>query len=122
MNIDMEKIRKIEVNKNKDFKSNFNEEDINFMRYVYNNMIESDSYESTNHYLAGIYELSVSDIKYLQKIYYYYFATDEERNLYINPNLQTSKSSGFVNMSIITSLMILIGSFGILMAFIIYNL
>lgn len=122
MSIDIERIKKITIKKNSDFKSKFNEQDVKFMSYVYNQMIESDCYEATNNYLAAINELNVSDINYLQKIYYYYFATEEERKLYINPNLQTSKSSGFANMSIITSLMILIGSFGILVAFILYNL
>ena len=125
MKFDIKKINTLVSNKslNRDTITN---EEYEFMRNIYNFIIDSEDYETSIKMLAIMYELKESEIKYIKNIYFSYLATKEEKMPYFYMLEQTKKqnrrSMGFANISIIISLLILLLTFGIYLGYILYNL
>lgn len=106
-------------------KKDLTNDEIKFMSSIFNMVIESEDYNSTVNYLAGIHGLSVNDIKLIVGSYFIRLATPMEKKQYMlvkNKNSNNSKSRGFATISIISSILILLMTFGIYVAYIIYNL
>lgn len=123
----MNKDRLYDFSKNKIDKTNLTTNEITFMSHIFNTVLDSEDYISTVKYLAGINEMSVSDIKLLIGIYFLKLASPDEKKEYstLKENIRkqnNSKSRGFASISIISSIVILILTFGIYVAYIIYNL
>ena len=70
MKFDIDRIEKIALKKSKSNKIDINltKEEIEFMSNIFNTIINSDDYGVAMRYLAGINELSVSDIKFIKNI------------------------------------------------------
>lgn len=125
MKFDIKKINTLVSNKslNRDTITN---EEYEFMRNIYNSIIDSEDYETSIKMLAIIYKLKESEIKYIKNIYFSYLATKEEKMPYFymleQTKKQNRKSMGFANISIIISLLILLLTFGIYLGYILYNL
>lgn len=125
MKFDIKKINTLVSNKslNRDTITN---EEYEFMRNIYNFIIDSEDYETSIKMLAIIYKLKESEIKYIKNIYFSYLATKEEKMPYFymleQTKKQNRKSMGFANISIIISLLILLLTFGIYLGYILYNL
>lgn len=123
----MNKDRLYDFSKNKIDKTDLTTNEITFMSHIFNTILDSEDYISTVKYLAGINEMSVSDIKLLIGIYFLKLASPDEKKEYsiLKENIRkqnNSKSRGFASISIISSIVILILTFGIYVAYIIYNL
>lgn len=123
----MNKDRLYDFSKNKIDKTDLTTNEITFMSHIFNAVLDSEDYISTVKYLAGINEMSVSDIKLLIGIYFLKLASPDEKKEYsiLKENIRkqnNSKSRGFASISIISSIVILILTFGIYVAYIIYNL
>lgn len=123
----MNKDRLYDLSKNKIDKADLTTNEITFMSHIFNTVLDSEDYISTVKYLAGINEMSVSDIKLLIRIYFLKLASVDEKKEYsiLKENIRkqnNSKSRGFASISIISSIVILILTFGIYVAYIIYNL
>lgn len=123
----MNKDRLYDLSKNKIDKTDLTTNEITFMSHIFNAVLDSEDYISTVKYLAGINEMSVSDIKLLIGIYFLKLASPDEKKEYsiLKENIRkqnNSKSRGFASISIISSIVILILTFGIYVAYIIYNL
>ncbi len=123
----MNKDRLYDFSKNKIDKTDLTTNEITFMSHIFNTVLDSEDYISTVKYLAGINEMSVSDIKLLIGIYFLKLASPDEKKEYsiLKENIRkqnNSKSRGFASISIISSIVILILTFGIYVAYIIYNL
>lgn len=123
----MNKDRLYDFSKNKIDKTDLTTNEITFMSHIFNTVLDSEDYISTVKYLAGINEMSVSDIKLLIGIYFLKLASHDEKKEYsiLKENIRkqnNSKSRGFASISIISSIVILILTFGIYVAYIIYNL
>lgn len=123
----MNKDRLYDLSKNKIDKADLTTNEITFMSHIFNTVLDSEDYISTVKYLAGINEMSVSDIKLLIGIYFLKLASVDEKKEYsiLKENIRkqnNSKSRGFASISIISSIVILILTFGIYVAYIIYNL
>ncbi len=123
----MNKDRLYDFSKNKIDKTDLTTNEITFMSHIFNTVLDSEDYISTVKYLAGINEVSVSDIKLLIGIYFLKLASPDEKKEYsiLKENIRkqnNSKSRGFASISIISSIVILILTFGIYVAYIIYNL
>lgn len=125
MKFDIKKINELVSNKSLN-KDNITNEEYEFMRNIYNFIIDSEDYEVSIKMLAIIHELKESEIKYIRNIYFLYLATKEEKMPYFymleQTKKQNRKSMGFVNISIIISFLILILAFGIYLGYILYNL
>lgn len=125
LKFDINKINKLISNKSLN-KDNITIEEYNFMRNIYNFIIDSEDYDTSIKILAIMYDLKESDIKYIRNIYFSYLATKEEKMPYYymleQNRKQNKKSMGFVNISIIISLLILLLTFGIYLGYILYNL
>lgn len=123
----MNKDRLYDLSKNKVDKADLTTNEITFMSHIFNTVLDSEDYISTVKYLAGINEMTVSDIKLLIGIYFLKIASPGEKKEYsiLKENIRkqnNSKSRGFASISIISSIVILILTFGIYVAYIIYNL
>lgn len=123
----MNKDRLYDLSKNKIDKADLTTNEITFMSHIFNTVLDSEDYISTVKYLAGINEMTVSDIKLLIGIYFLKIASPDEKKEYsiLKENIRkqnNSKSRGFASISIISSIVILILTFGIYVAYIIYNL
>lgn len=123
----MNKDRLYDFSKNKIDKTDLTTNEITFMSHIFNTVLDSEDYISTVKYLAGINEMSVSDIKLLIGIYFLKIASVDEKKEYsiLKENIRKQnnfKSRGFASISIISSIVILILTFGIYVAYIIYNL
>lgn len=123
----MNKDRLYDLSKNKINKADLTTNEITFMSHIFNTVLDSEDYISTVKYLAGINEMTVSDIKLLIGIYFLKLASPDEKKEYsiLKENIRkqnNSKSRGFASISIISSIVILILTFGIYVAYIIYNL
>lgn len=121
MYIDLEKLRKLSSNRNVK-STDIDEESFKNIHRIYDTVVDSECYDTTIKYLSAINDISVYDLKFIVKFYYDHFASEEERKLYIEPNYNYSKSEGFANISMISSILLLISTFGILIASILYNL
>lgn len=125
MKFDINKINTLVSNKSLN-KDNITNEEYEFMRNIYNFIIDSEDYESSIKMLAIIHELKESEIKYIKNIYFSCLATKEEKMPYFymleQTKKQNRKSMGFVNISVIISLLILLLTFGIYLGYILYNL
>ncbi len=125
MNLDMNKINKLVSSKSL-AKDSLTEEEYDFIRMIYNTIIDSEDYEISTKMLSNIYDMKESEVKYLKNVYYLFLATTEEKQayLYVRNELMNKnrKSRGFANISIIISLLILLITFGIYLGYILYNL
>lgn len=125
MNLDMNKINKLVSSKSL-AKDSLTEEEYDFIRMIYNTIIDSEDYEISTKMLSNIYDMKESEVKYLKNVYYLFLATKEEKQayLYVRNELMNKnrKSRGFANISIIISLLILLITFGIYLGYILYNL
>ena len=125
MNLDMNKINKLVSSKSL-AKDSLTEEEYDFIRMIYNTIIDSEDYEISTKMLSIIYDMKESEVKYLKNVYYSFLATKEEKKayLYVRNELmnKNKKSRGFANISIIISLLILLITFGIYLGYILYNL
>lgn len=125
MNLDMNKINKLVSSKSLT-KDSLTEEEYDFIRMIYNTIIDSEDYEISTKMLSNIYDMKESEVKYLKNVYYLFLATTEEKQayLYVRNELMNKnrKSRGFANISIIISLLILLITFGIYLGYILYNL
>lgn len=125
MNLDMNKINKLVSSKSLT-KDSLTEEEYDFIRMIYNTIIDSEDYEISTKMLSIIYDIKESEVKYLKNIYYSFLATKEEKQayLYVRNELMNKnrKSRGFANISIIISILILLITFGIYLGYILYNL
>lgn len=125
MNFDMTKIEKLALSKTKKTTINLTEEEISFMSNIFNSIINSEDYETTIKYLAGINEMSISDIKFIRNVYNYYFADQDEKNIYkdkMDEIKKEKRKQGFIDLTAVISFTIFIVAFGITLAFLIYNL
>lgn len=127
MEFDIDRIEKLALKKSKLKKIDINltPEEIEFMSKIFNAIINSDDYDITMKYLAGINSLSVSDIKFIRNVYFYYFADNEEKRIYndkIREIKKANRTRGFIDFSTVITLTIFIGFIGISLAFLIYNL
>ena len=125
MNLDLNKLNKL-VSSNSLAKDRLTEEEYDFIRMIYNTIIDSEDYEISTKMLSNIYDMKESEVKYLKNVYYLFLATTEEKQayLYVRNELMNKnrKSRGFANISIIISLLILLITFGIYLGYILYNL
>ena len=125
MNLDLNKINKLVSSKSL-AKDSLTEEEYDFIRMIYNTIIDSEDYEISTKMLSNIYDMKESEVKYLKNVYYLFLATTEEKQayLYVRNELMNKnrKSRGFANISIIISLLILLITFGIYLGYILYNL
>lgn len=127
MNFDIDKIEKLALVKSKSKKIDINltPEEIEFMSNIFNAIINSDNYSVAMKYLAGINELSVSDIKFIKNIYYYYFADNDEKRIYndkIRELKKENRTRGFIDFSVVMAFTIFIVFVGISLAVLLYNL
>ena len=125
MKFDMTKIEKLALSKTKKTTINLTEEEISFMSNIFNSIINSEDYETTIKYLAGINEMSISDIKFIRNVYNYYFADQDEKNIYkdkMDEIKKEKRKQGFIDLTAVISFTIFIVAFGITLAFLIYNL
>ena len=100
-------------------------EEIEFMRNVFNTIINSDNYDTIIDYLAGTHDISVSNINFIKNVYFYYFATTEEKLIYsrkIKEKKKIKRKEGFIDITAMISITIVISVVGITLAFIFYNL
>lgn len=119
-----------DLNKIEKFVSNtkeiaLTEEEIAFMSNIFNSIINSEDYEITSSYLAGIYGMSVSDIKFIRNVYYRYFASKEEKRIYtdkISGIKKEKRRKGFIDLTIAVPITFLIGIIGITLACLLYYL
>ena len=84
MEFDVNKLDGLVLSKSRKIDVKLSQEEIEFMSNIYNTIINSEDYESTTRYLAGIYGMSISDIKYIRNVYYNKFASKEEKIEYYN--------------------------------------
>lgn len=123
----MEKERIYALYMRKIKKDDLTDEEINFMANMFNMVINSDDYVSTIKYLAGIHELSISDVELIVGTYFLRIASHVEKKQYMlfkeeQKKKNNAKSLGFATISVISSVLILLTTFGIYVAYIIYNL
>lgn len=125
MNINIDKINKLVSSKSLT-KDKLTDSEYDFIRMIYNTIIDSEDYEISTKMLSIIYDMKESEIKYLKNIYFSYLATKEEKQAYLYARNEAmnknKKSRGFANISIIISLLILLVTFGIYLGYILYNL
>lgn len=125
MKFDMTKIEKLALSKTKKTNIELTEEEISFMSHIFNSIINSEDYETTIKYLAGINEMSISDIKFIRNVYNYYFADQDEKNIYkdkMDEIKKEKRKQGFIDLTAVISFTIFVGVVGITLAFLIYNL
>lgn len=123
MKLDFNKIDKL-ISKKSLTKDSLSNEEVNFMRNIYNMIVDSEDYDNTVNMLSAVYNMGESDIKYIKNIYFLYFASKEEKDVYLyrKRQINNKRSRGFANISIIISLFILMLTFGIYLGYILYNL
>lgn len=100
-------------------------EEIYFMSKIFNRIIDSENYNSSVKYLAGIYGMSITDIELIKDVYAKYYISPEEKNIYdkIQSDLEEEKrKNGFIDLGAIISLSVLVGVIGISLVLFIYNL
>lgn len=125
MNFDINKLEKLMISRSKRDKFNLTEEEISFMSKIFSTIINSDNYDSITEYLAGIYNMSVSDIKFIRNVYYLYYADNEDKKIYNEKMKEIRKEKtrrGFVDLSAVISFTIFLSVFGITLAYVLYNL
>ena len=125
MKFDMTKIEKLALSKTKKTNIELTEEEISFMSHIFNSIINSEDYKTKIKYLAGINEMSISDIKFIRNVYNYYFADQDEKNIYkdkMDEIKKEKRKQGFIDLTAVISFTIFVGVVGITLAFLIYNL
>lgn len=125
MEFDINKLESLSLSKNKKSKIDLTEEEIAFMYNIFNLIINSEDYEQTTEYLAGIYNMSVSDIKFIRNFYFYKYASREEKLIYSQKNKELKKirrKEGFIDITAMISITIVISVVGITLAIALYNL
>lgn len=121
----MSRIEKVALSRTKKINVELTDEEIAFMSNIFNTIINSDNYDSAMEYLAGINGMSISDIKFIRKVYCFYFADHEEKIIYNNKMKKLKRENrkrGFIDFSAMILITIFIGVIGITLAFLIYNL
>ena len=67
MNLDMNKINKLVSSKSL-AKDSLTEEEYDFIRMIYNTIIDSEDYEISTKMLSNIYDMKESEVKYLKNV------------------------------------------------------
>lgn len=122
---DISKLEKISLSKTKQQNVEFSEEERNFMRYIFDSILNSDNQDTIIDYLAKINDLSISDIKFIRNIYLHFYATKEELLEYTkikNGIKKVKRKEGFIDISAMISITTVISVLGITLAFVLYNL
>ena len=119
MNFDINKFYNLKNKKSKEIKNNLTQEDINFTSNIFYSILNSEDYDEKIKYLAGIYELSISDIKLIINIYLSHFADKEDKNNYnekINIKKKESAKQGFIDFSFVIVSTAIICNVGVTLA------
>ena len=122
---DISKLEKISLSKTKQQNVEFSEEERNFMKYIFDSILNSDNQDTIIDYLAKINDLSISDIKFIRNIYLHFYATKEELVEYTkikNGIKKVKRKEGFIDISAMISITTVISVLGITLAFVLYNL
>jgi len=125
MEFDISKLEKIASCKKGQVNVNLTVEEISFMSNIFNTIINSENYENIIQYLAGINCMSISDIKFIRNVYYYYYASPDEKMIYSEKMQEVRKAkrrNGFIDFGTIFTGVVLIGVIGIFLVLYIYNL
>lgn len=125
MEFDISKLEKVASCKKGEVNVNLTEEEINFMANIFNTIINSEDYDNTIEYLAGINCMSVSTIKFIRNVYFYYYASKDEKLVYNRKMKEVRKirrRNGFIDFGTIFTGVVLIGVIGIILALYLYNL
>ena len=122
MDYDTNRIKNLFQDKKRDC---YFQDEIDFMSYIFNMIIDSENYDVTKKKISSIYNITIDEINLIENNYFKYFATDKEKEIYqdyLDLQRQASKSSGFANISILISVSILTLTLGIFLIVILYNL
>lgn len=122
---DISKLEKISLSKTKQQNVELTEEERNFMKYIFDSILNSDNQDTIIDYLAKINDLSISDIKFIRNIYLHFYATKEELVEYTkikNGIKKVKRKEGFIDISAMISITTVISVLGITLAFVLYNL
>lgn len=125
MNFDISKLERISLSKTKKDNLNLSEEEIKFMKDIFDAILNSDNQESIIEYLSGIHDLSISDIKFIRNVYLHFFATKEELSEYTKIKKGITKArrkEGFIDTTAMISITIFLSVIGLTLALFIYNL
>ena len=104
MNFDINKLSNLKNKKSKDIKNNLTQEDINFISNIFYSILNSEDYDEKIKYLAGIYELIISDIKLIINLYVSNIADKEEKKKYkdkITIKKKENAKQGFIDFSFV---------------------
>jgi len=125
MDLDMSKIITLGLSKTKKTENNLTEDEKNFLSSIFSKISDSEDPEKAMEYLAGIYGITVSQIKLLRNVYYFYLATTEEKIQYNKKNKELQKvrkKEGFIDITAMISIAIVFCVIGLTLAYILYNL
>lgn len=121
---DITKIEKLALSKYNKKDINFTEQEISFMSNIFNTIINSEDYNSIVMYLAAVNGTSVSIIKFIKNIYLKYFADADEKRIYydkIRELKSENRKKGFIDFSIVITLITFISVIGITIALLMYK-
>ncbi len=121
----VKKITEVSLRKTKKVSFKLSDKEEEFISFVFDSIINSDAPEFTTSYLANIYELTTSEIKLIRNFYYLHYATNEEKQAYKKMqdiNMKKRRARGFIDITAMISIVIIIFTIGISLAALLYNL
>ncbi len=121
----VKKIYEISLKKTKKVSFKLSDKEEEFISFVFDSIVNSDAPEFTTSYLASIYDLTTSEIKLIRNFYYLHYATNEDKNAYEKMqsiNMKKRRARGFIDITVMVSIVMIIFTIGISLAALLYNL
>ena len=125
MEFDISKLERLSLSKTKKDNLNLSDEEIRFMKDIFDAILNSDNQDTIIEYLSGIHGLSISDINFIKNVYFHLFATKEEQIEYVKIKkgiTKTKRKEGFIDTTAMISITIFLSVVGLTLALILYNL
>lgn len=125
MDFDISKLEKLSLSKTKKDNLNLSEDEIKFMKDIFDSILNSDNQDTIIEYLSGIHGLSISNIKLIRNVYFYFLASREEQIEYTKiktKNKKIRRKEGFIDTTAMISITIFLSVVGLTLALILYNL
>ena len=125
MEFDISKLERLSLYKNKNKNIELSEEEMQFMKFIFDSILNSDNQDNIINYLSGIYGFSVSDIKFIRNAYLHFFASKEELLEYTKVKKSITKvkrKEGFIDVSAMIAIATVISVVSITLALVLYNL
>lgn len=125
MEFDISKLERLSLSKTRKDNLNLSEEEIKFMKNIFDTILNTDNQETIVKYLSGIHGLSISDINFIKNVYFHLFATKEEQLEYTKiktKNTKIKRKEGFIDTTAMISITIFLSVVGLTLALLIYNL